>query len=123
MDRWDNGATMTNSEEEPMRRFHFNRVEDASGISGTGRVAEGVLFGNGLVALTWNSVHKCVNIYTSLAEMMAVHGHEGKTVLVWVDGDPNEVEPEPAPEPAPVPKKKKVTPKKATPKKSAKAPK
>jgi hypothetical protein len=94
-----------------MRRFHFNRVEDASGISGTGRVAEGVLFDNGLVALTWNSVHKCVNIYTSLAEMMAVHGHEGKTVLVWVDGDPNEIEE--APEPAPPPKRKKAAARKA----------
>lgn len=71
-----------------MRRFHFNRIEDASGVSGTGRVADGVLFDNGLVALSWNSVHKCVNVYTSLAEMMAVHGHEGKTELVWVDGDP-----------------------------------
>lgn len=82
-----------------MRRFHFNRVEDASGVSGTGRVAEGVLFDNGLVALSWNSVHKCVNVYTSLAEMMAVHGHEGKTELVWVDGDPSEPEPEDEPEP------------------------
>jgi len=105
-------VTMTNSEEEPMRRFHFNRVEDASGISGTGRVAEGVLFDNGLVALTWNSVHKCVNVYTSLAEMMAVHGHEGKTVMVWIDHDPNDADgPEPeleaSPPKSPPPKKPK----------------
>ena len=99
---------MTNLQEDPMRRFHFNRVEDASGISGTGRVAEGVLFDNGLVALTWNSVHKCVNIYTSLAEMMAVHGHEGKTVLVWVDGDPNTIELDRTPESTPTPRKRKA---------------
>jgi hypothetical protein len=97
-----------------MRRFHFNRVEDASGVSGTGRVAEGVLFDNGLVALTWNSVHKCVNVYTSLAEMMAVHGHEGKTVMVWMDYDPNDVEDAPEPELVSEPPKK---PKKPSPKK------
>lgn len=77
------------------KRFHFDRKEDASGISGTGRVADGVLFDNGLIALTWNSVHKCVNIYTSLAEMMAVHGHEGRTTIVWVDGDPDALPLEP----------------------------
>lgn len=103
-------VTMTNSEEEPMRRFHFNRVEDASGISGTGRVAEGVLFDNGLVALTWNSVHKCVNVYTSLAEMMAVHGHEGKTVMVWIDHDPNDSDEAPEPEVEAAPKKPKKPP-------------
>lgn len=70
-----------------MRRFHFNRINDASGVSGTGRVAEGVLFDSGLIALSWNSLHKCVCMYTSAAEMMAVHGHEGQTELVWIDSD------------------------------------
>jgi len=99
-----------------MRRFHFNRVEDASGISGTGRVAEGVLFNNGLIALTWNSVHKCINMYTSLAEMEAVHGHDGKTVIVWIDEDPMHP-PEPEPE---KPKRKKPAAKKASKPKSTK---
>ena len=107
-------ATMVNlAGEEPMRRFHFNRVEDASGISGTGRVAEGVLFNNGLIALTWNSVHKCINMYTSLAEMEAVHGHDGKTVIVWIDEDPMLLvgtTPEPEPE---KPKRKKAATKKS----------
>jgi hypothetical protein len=99
-----------------MRRFHFNRVEDAKtdktvgegGVSAVGRVAEGVLFDNGLIALTWNSMHKCVNVYTSYAEMTMVHGHEGKTVVVWVDPDPNAIE-EPEPEPAPKKAKRKTT--------------
>jgi hypothetical protein len=82
-----------------MRRFHFNRTEDASGISGLGRVAEGVLFDNGLIALSWISLHKCVNIYASYAEMMAVHGHDGDTELIWEDSDPKAA-PEPEPEEA-----------------------
>lgn len=88
-----------------MRRFHFNRTEDQSGVSGTGRVAEGVLFDNGLIALSWMSIHKCVNVYASVAEMQAVHGHEGKTELIWTDPDPHVVE-EPIKEDPP-PKKTK----------------
>ncbi len=90
-----------------MRRFHFNRVEDASGISGVGRVADGVLFDNGLIALAWNSMHKMVGIYTSFAEMVAVHGHDGDTEVVWVDPDPKAAL-EPEPEPEPEPKKKRA---------------
>ena len=95
-----------------MRRFHFNRTEDTSGISGTGRVAEGVLFDNGLISLSWLSLHKCVNIYASYAEMMAVHGHDGDTELVWIDVDPNlaaEAEPEVKPKPKSSSKKKPPT--------------
>lgn len=73
-----------------MRRFQFDRIEDSTGVSGTGRVAEGVLFHNGLIALSWNSPHKSVNVYTSLADMMAVHGHEGRTALVWIDEELSE---------------------------------
>lgn len=35
--------------------FYLHRVEDDSGISGTGRIAQGVIFDNGKVALTWLS--------------------------------------------------------------------
>ena len=101
----DNG-TAAAPEGPSMRRFHFNRTEDTSGISGVGRVAEGVLFDNGLIALSWNSMHKCVNIYTSYAEMMAVHGHDGDTELVWIDADPKAA-PEPEPEPEAGGKKKR----------------
>ncbi len=95
-----------------MRRFHFNRVEDAKtdravsegGVSAIGRVAEGVLFDNGLISLTWNSMHKCVIIYTSFAEMVMVHGHEGTTEVVWIDPDPRDLLDEPEP--------KKIEPKK-----------
>jgi hypothetical protein len=96
-----------------MRRFHFNRVEDTSGVSGVGRVAEGVLFDNGLISLSWLSLHKCVNIYASYAEMMAVHGHEGDTELVWIDPDPKAPPAEPETKPKPKSNgKKKPAPKK-----------
>ena len=37
----------------PTRIFHLLRLADESGVSGTGRVAEGVIFSNGWVALVW----------------------------------------------------------------------
>ncbi len=77
-----------------IRRFHFERHEDESGVSGTGKVAEGVLFGEAFYVLHWMGVHKSLVIYTSLAEMMVIHGHEGKTRLVWDDLPPGEEEKE-----------------------------
>jgi hypothetical protein len=79
-----------------MRRFYLNRTEDESGVSGTGRVADGVLFDNGLYALAWRSLHKMVGVYTSIAELKEVHGHGGKTEVVWIDPDPKAL---PPPEP------------------------
>ena len=68
-----------------LRRFYLNRTEDESGVSGTGRVAYGVLFDCGMYAVSFRSLHKGVIVYPSLAEMMGVHGHEGKTQIVWID--------------------------------------
>jgi len=70
-----------------MRRFYFRREEDVNGVSGTGRVADGVEFENGLVAVTWKSEYPSITIYNSVAVMEKVHTHKGKddTRLVWVD--------------------------------------
>jgi hypothetical protein len=68
-----------------MRRFHLDRHQDATGVSGTGVVAQGVLFDNGRVALTWLTEWHSVNVYDSLAELEAVHLHGGATSLVWQD--------------------------------------
>ena len=62
--------------------FYLNRTEDESGVSGTGRIAQGVIFDNGKVALTWLSEHPSVTIYDSIGEVRAIHGHAGKTDLV-----------------------------------------
>lgn len=66
-----------------MRKFHFLRLEDASGVSGCGVVAEGVVFSNGKVALEWLSTHSSTNLYDSLADVEYIHGHEGKTKIVF----------------------------------------
>ena len=65
-----------------MKIFYLRRAEDESGISGTGRVAQGFIFDNGKVAVTWLSDHPSVTIYDSIGEVSAIHGHGGKTEVV-----------------------------------------
>jgi len=64
-----------------MKIFYLKREEDESGISGTGRVAQGFVFDNGKVAVTWLSEHPSVTVYDSIGEVHAIHGHGGKTVV------------------------------------------
>lgn len=66
-----------------MRAFCLLRSKDVSGVSGVGRVAEGVEFTNGLCALTWLSEHPSINIYMSLNEVETIHGHQGQTEIVF----------------------------------------
>ena len=68
-----------------MRRFHFLRLEDASGVSGCGKVAEGVVFSNGKVVVEWLSCHASTNCYDSIEDVELIHGHEGKTKIVFED--------------------------------------
>ena len=65
-----------------MRAFWLQRVEDESGVSGVGLVAEGVVFSSGWCALTWLTEHTSVAFYPSIEEVEAIHGHDGKTKIV-----------------------------------------
>ena len=65
-----------------MRIFHFFRHEDASGVSGTGVVAEGVEFTNGWCAVRWLSSKSSLCFYQTLEEVRNIHGHGGRTEVV-----------------------------------------
>lgn len=71
-----------------MKLFHFYRVEDHSGVSGTGPVVEGVEFSNGWCALRWISNKSSICFYRSLEDVKSIHGHGGKTEIVVHDLDP-----------------------------------
>lgn len=66
-----------------MKTFHLERNVDETGVSGTGRVAEGVVFSNGWVALTWLTAHTSVVFYPSIDDVIFIHGHQGKTQVVY----------------------------------------
>lgn len=62
-----------------IRTFVLVRDTDVSGVSGTGVVAEGVVFSDGRVALRWTSAYRSTAVYDSLEDAQAVHGHNGST--------------------------------------------
>lgn len=67
------------------RRFVLERDEDVHGKSGTGVVAEGCEFENGWVALTWVSPYSSGTFFSSIHNLKHLHGHEGRTRVVWID--------------------------------------
>jgi hypothetical protein len=66
-----------------MKNFYLYRLVDKSEISGTGIVAEGVVFSNKKCALTWLSAFPSVTIFDDIEALRAVHGHEGLTQIVF----------------------------------------
>jgi hypothetical protein len=68
-----------------MKRFYLVRVEDVSGVSGTGVVAEGVEFTDGRVALRWRTATPSTVVWDSIVDVQAIHGHDGKTQVYWLD--------------------------------------
>jgi hypothetical protein len=63
--------------------FDLMRSHDGSGVSGSGRVAEGFEFENGKVALCWLGKFSSVNVYDSIDHVRAIHGHGGSTEVVY----------------------------------------
>lgn len=70
---------------KPMR-FLLQRDTDVTGVSGTGVVAEGVQFTDGTVAMRWLTAHRSTVLWGSIEEAEKVHGHDGKTRVVRLDG-------------------------------------
>jgi hypothetical protein len=73
--------------------FELVRYQDVSGVSGTGIVAEGCVFTDGSVALRWHGKNPSTAVWPDLESILAVHGHNGATVVRWIDV--SELEPVP----------------------------
>ncbi len=70
-----------------MKTFTLERDEDETGISGTGTVAEGIEFTDGTVALKWVvGEHRSVVYWPGgMNAVDAIHGHNGKTRIVYLE--------------------------------------
>lgn len=70
-----------------MRRFELHRFEDETGISGVGVVAEGVELSSGVVVLQWLTEWPTSVVFhdRGVESVEAIHGHNGKTRIVWLD--------------------------------------
>ena len=73
------------SSNSQMRRFVLLRVEDLTGVSGTGEVAEGTVFSSGLAVIRWLREPFAMGVYQNLDDVISVHGHEGRTQLQFID--------------------------------------
>lgn len=70
-----------------MRMGHLVRLVDCSGVSGCGdNIAEVAMFRDGEVALHWLTKTPCTAVFRSVADLLAVHGHQGCTYIQWDDG-------------------------------------
>lgn len=65
----------------PPRTFRLDRITDATGVSGTGVVAEGCVFADGTTVVRWLTAHRSTTVYESAREVLAIHGHNGQTLL------------------------------------------
>lgn len=68
----------------PSRLFQLYRETDVTGISGTGIVADGVLFPDGVTVIRWRGDHRSTVVWDSLRDVDAIHGHNGATQIVWL---------------------------------------
>jgi hypothetical protein len=66
--------------------FTLVRDEDESGISGTGTVADGVRWPDGSAALHWRTEYTSTAVYGSMEALRRIHGHGGRTRVVWSRG-------------------------------------
>lgn len=71
-----------------MRRFFLQRVRDVTGVSGTGRVADGVQFPDGVCVVRWRGAVPSTVVWPDATGLEKVHGHNGATIIVWVDSEP-----------------------------------
>jgi hypothetical protein len=83
-----------------MRRFQLVRDLDVTGVSGTGIVAEGVVFTDGTTVVRWlktgtarpDVVEPTTVIHPDVANVLALHGHGGSTWVSWLDMAPPTVD-------------------------------
>lgn len=77
---------------DKIQEFHLVRIEDETGISGTGMVARGVVLPSGAVVMEWQTFHSSICYYKNLSDVESIHGHNGKTkVVMGPPKDPNAV--------------------------------
>ena len=65
------------------RTFELHRDRDVSGVSGVGVVADGVAFPDGLSVVRWRGERQSTVVWPSIEDVIAIHGHDGATRLVW----------------------------------------
>lgn len=70
------------------RRFELHRDTDITGVSGTGVIAEGAVFSDGVAVLRWCTSSPSTVVHDGgITAVEAIHGHSGSTRIVFLDGE------------------------------------
>jgi hypothetical protein len=64
------------------RMFAIIRDVDTTGRSGTGLVAEGVIFSDGTTVIRWTSELSSTTVFEDFDTCKAIHGHPGTHFVV-----------------------------------------
>ncbi|TDP97659.1 hypothetical protein [Labedaea rhizosphaerae] len=69
---------------ERARTFYLQRNEDLTGVSGTGIVADGVLWPDETVTVHWRGTYAS-DVYwpDGIEAVEQIHGHDGRTEIIW----------------------------------------
>lgn len=66
--------------------FELHRVEDDSGISGTGHVLDGVVFPDGTTVVRWRGKYRSTAMFKNYRNFEKIHmAYHGSSVIKWVD--------------------------------------
>lgn len=66
-------------------RFQLQRTVDATGVSGTGHVADGIRWSDGTASLRWRPTVRSHGLYDSMEDVETIHGHDGQTKVKYLD--------------------------------------
>ena len=79
-----NGSVSAPLPSHGVKVYKLVRVEDESGVSGTGHIAEVAEFSSGVCVMSWLTRPTSVAIYYSKDELVQIHSHGGRTKLELV---------------------------------------
>lgn len=65
-----------------VRFFQLHRDRDVTGFSGTGVVADGVVWPDGTVSMRWRGPVRTTVEAACLDDIRSIHGHDGATRVV-----------------------------------------
>lgn len=68
--------------------FVLQRDHDVTGVSGTGSVADGVVWPDGAVTIRWCGERPSTVNWDTIDDAEYIHGHGGATRFVWAHETP-----------------------------------
>ena len=70
------------TKKEKLKEFELVRIKDESGVSGTGSVAWGVEFPDGICVLRWKTAGGSTEVYDNIESVKKIHGQCNLDCLV-----------------------------------------